>query len=195
MNPGTRRLLTVVTTLVCLTLAFKILQGPRVPAQGETELINERMGYKECVKKTKIAFLKTHKCASSSVQNMLMRFGLKNDLNFVLPSAGNYLGRYVPYSRVMVGNTPWDRLGLEYDIFCLHTIWSLAEVRATLGPSATYVTIMRDPVELFESLWSYAGLGSYYNTDLETFALSPKEGILAQRAFRLHKYFHCWKYV
>ena len=44
--------------------------------------------------------------------------------------------------------------------------------------------LMRDPVELFESLWSYAGLGNYYNTDLETFAVSPKEGLLAQRAFR-----------
>ena len=84
----------------------------------------------------------------------------------------------------MVANTPWDRLHMEYDVFCLHTIWSRAEVAAILGPSATTFTIMRDPVELFESLWSYAGLGSYYNTDLETFALSPKEGLLAQRAFR-----------
>ena len=90
----------------------------------------------------------------------------------------------MPYSRAMVANTPWDRLHMEYDVFCLHTIWSKAEVAATLGPSAATFTIMRDPVELFESLWSYAGLGSYYNTDLETFALSPKEGLLAQRAFR-----------
>ena len=92
--------------------------------------------------------------------------------------------RYVPYSRAMVANTPWDRLHMEYDVFCLHTIWSRAEVAASLGPAAATFTIMRDPVELFESLWSYAGLGNYYNTDLETFAVSPKEGLLAQRAFR-----------
>ena len=42
----------------------------------------------------------------------------------------------------------------------------------------------RDPVDLFESLWSYAGMGSYYNTDLETFALSDKVGHLANRAYR-----------
>merc|ERR1712198_588768 len=54
----------------------------------------------------------------------------------------------------------------------------------SLGPGAAYVTIMRDPVDLFESLWSYAGLSSYYNTDLETFALSPKLGQLATRAYR-----------
>ena len=75
-----------------------------------------------------VGFLKTHKCASSSVQNILMRFALKNQLNLVLPSAGNYLGRYVPYSKVMVANTPWDRVGVNYDIFCLHTIWNHQEV-------------------------------------------------------------------
>ena len=50
-------------------------------------------GYKDCNKVRNIAFLKTHKCASSTVQNILMRFGVNNDLNFVLPSRGNYLGR------------------------------------------------------------------------------------------------------
>ena len=90
MNPGARKLLTVITSLAGLTLAYKILQGPR---HLETAELSERKGHRECAKKTKIAFLKTHKCASSSVQNMLMRFGLEHELNFVLPSAGNYLGR------------------------------------------------------------------------------------------------------
>ena len=91
MNPGARKLLTVVTSLAGLTLAFKILQGPRHP--DSKEKVSDRKGHRECSKRIKIAFLKTHKCASSSVQNMLMRFGLENELNFVLPSAGNYLGR------------------------------------------------------------------------------------------------------
>ena len=90
MNPGARKLLTVITSLAGLTLAYKILQGPRHLEPAE---LSERKGHRECSKKTKIAFLKTHKCASSSVQNMLMRFGLDHELNFVLPSAGNYLGR------------------------------------------------------------------------------------------------------
>lgn len=90
----------------------------------------------------------------------------------------------MPYSRTMIANTLWDRVGMGYDIFCLHTIWNYEEVEKSLGPGAAYVTIMRDPVDLFESLWSYAGLSSYYNTDLETFALSPKLGQLATRAYR-----------
>ena len=87
-----------------------------------------------------------------------------------------------------VANTAWDRVGLPYHVFCLHTIWNRAEVAASLGPGATYIPTVREPVQLFESLWSYAGLASYYNMDLETFATSPKEGRLATRAFR---YFRC----
>jgi len=146
--------------------------------------INPFPGYKNCQKKTKVAFLKTHKCASSSLQNILMRFGLKNQLNFVLPSAGNYLGRYVKYSRSMISNTPWERAGMEYQVFCLHTIWNQKEVRQTLGEDTAYITIVRDPVDLFESLWVYAGMDHYYKTDLETFALSPKTGLFANRAYK-----------
>ena len=35
---------------------------------------------------TKIVFLKTHKTASSTLQNILFRFGEKMDLQFALPS-------------------------------------------------------------------------------------------------------------
>jgi len=145
---------------------------------------NNFPGYKNCLAKNKIAFLKTHKCASSSLQNILLRYGLKNSLNFVLPSAGNYLGRYVKYQRFMIANTPWERAGMDYQIFCLHTIWNYKEVNRTLGSDTTYITIIRDPVELFESLWVYAGMENYYHTDLETFAISPKTGIFANRAFK-----------
>jgi len=53
-----------------------------------------------------------------------------------------------------------------------------------MGPETTYFTIMRDPVDLFESLWVYAGMDTFYHTDLESFARAPKEGKLAQRAFK-----------
>jgi len=170
----------LVLTAFALFLFIKLISRSRQTRTNEAQY----GGYKDCRKKTKVGFLKTHKCASSSLQNILMRFSLNNDLNIVLPSAGNYLGRYVPYSRTMIANTLWDRVGMGYDIFCLHTIWNYEEVEKSLGPGAAYVTIMRDPVDLFESLWSYAGLSSYYNTDLETFALSPKLGQLATRAYR-----------
>ena len=39
----------------------------------------------KCQEKTKIVYLKTHKCASSSLQNIFLRFGEKRNLSFVLP--------------------------------------------------------------------------------------------------------------
>lgn len=180
MKP-TRRMFPLLLCLAILLVIWRMSLPNTSTSYTKGGTLVDRRG---CSKKRKLAFLKTHKCASSSLQNILMRFGLKNQLNFVLPSAGNYLGRYIKYFHKMVSSTLWDQVGLEYDIFCLHTIWNFQEVSDTLGPEATYFTIMRDPVDLFESLWGYSGMSSFYNMDLETFAKSPKTGKLAMRAFR-----------
>ena len=84
----------------------------------------------------------------------------------------------------MLAGTEWEQAHLPYNIFCLHTIWDRAQVAATLQAPATYVTIVRDPVDLFESLWSYSTMANYYGTDLETFALMPKTGRLTSRAYK-----------
>ena len=135
-----------------------------------------------CRPRDRVALLKTHKCASTSLQNILMRYGWTRELNFVLPREGNYLGRVSRYSRTMLADTAWERAGLQYSIFCLHTRWDKVEVEATLGPGAAYLTMLRDPVELFQSMWEYNELGSVYGTSLEQFALAEKGGRLAERA-------------
>ena len=92
-SPAARRLLTLATAAVALLLLYKILARPAAapaPAAGG-----------RCAPQHRVAFLKTHKAASSSVQNILMRYSRDHGLNLVLPSAGNYLGRYVPFSRAM----------------------------------------------------------------------------------------------
>ena len=92
-SPAARRLLTLATAAVALLLLYKILARPApapAPSAGG-----------RCAPQHRVAFLKTHKAASSSVQNILMRYSRDHGLNLVLPSAGNYLGRYVPFSRAM----------------------------------------------------------------------------------------------
>ena len=39
------------------------------------------------------------------------------------------------------------------------------QVAATLQPGSTYITIVRDPIDLFESLWSYASMHYLFVTD------------------------------
>ena len=56
--------------------------------------------------------------------------------------------------RLLVGS-PWEKAGLEYDIMALHTRYNRGELRAVMGNTATYVTMLRDPVDLFESAYEY----------------------------------------
>lgn len=91
------------------------------------------------------------------------------DLAFLL--TGNYVGRYMPFHRSVLWGTPWHAAGLTYDVFCLHTIWNLAEVANVMGGDTTYFTILRDPVDLFVSLWDYAQFQTYYRVTLEEYVM------------------------
>ena len=149
-------------------------------------------GYKGCEPESKVVFLKTHKCASSTLQNMLFRYARQNDLNVVLPLTGNYLGKEIAFHPSMIANTPWERAGLGYDLYGLHGIWNPASVRAVMergsggGHRGFYFSILRDPVELFSSLWDYVNLGKHYNMSLEDYALSDKMGRLRDRRVMKH---------
>lgn len=129
-----------------------------------------------------IVFHKTHKCSSSSIQNILLRFARKHELDIVLPKTGNYLSFGSDLFKVeSLRDTPWQRAGIEYNLFCLHNRWNGAEVRKIMKRQdenlPVYFTILREPVELFVSLWDYMDLGKITgNKTLEEFALSIRDG-------------------
>jgi len=134
---------------------------------------------KPCKPRTKVAYLKTHKTASSTIQNIFLRHAIKNDLNVVLgpperESGGLWTigGPDDHYRRSMLVNTPWEKAGMVYDVFCLHSMWNQAEVEATMGPGSAFVTILRDPISQFESLWAYSGLTGCFNMSFLEFAHS-----------------------
>ena len=100
-----------------------------------------------CQAKRKIGFLKTHKCASSTIQNILMRFAIKNDLNVVLPKEYNILGKeFVDhFDRKIIKNTLWERAALKYDIFLCHTRWNHTSISEVLNDhnNVFYFSILR----------------------------------------------------
>lgn len=111
-----------------------------------------------------VCFVKTHKCASSSVQNMLMRYGESHGLRFVLPKTKNYLGHPRLFNRLMAPGRP------PFDMLVHHARFHEAEMRAVLRRRPHFVTIVREPATLFESLYSYYALKRQTNMSLEQFA-------------------------
>ena len=114
-------------------------------------------GYKDCNPEMDIVFHKTHKCSSSTVQNILLRYALKHELNIALPKSGNYLGSKQLFNVDMLTGTPWQMAGMHYNMFCLHNRWNGLEVDKLMGrlknQRPIYFTIVRDPIDLFISLW------------------------------------------
>lgn len=90
------------------------------------------------------------------------RHALRENLNVAMPLKGNYLSRTELFNRSSVLNTPWG--GLPVDIFTLHNRWNRDQVMALMGPSTFAFSVVRDPVDQFESLYNYMGLRSTYKT-------------------------------
>merc|ERR1712223_496160 len=103
------------------------------------------------------------------------------EMNIVLPKSGNYLGQKTPFNSNLLRGTPWQIAGLHYNLFCLHNRSNGPEVDKLMGriknQRPIYFTILRDPVELFISLWGYLQLSTKYGgISLEDYALSDKTG-------------------
>lgn len=129
---------------------------------------------KYCKPRRRIGFLKTHKCASSSIQNILLRYVMNNDLNVVLREHDNYIGYRAQFNRELIANTSWEKAHLKYDMFLCHTRWNHSEISSVLSDKGKnevfYFSILRDPVELYRSYWDYYNLTNLYKSDINTFA-------------------------
>ena len=69
-------------------------------------------------------------------------------------------------NRRNLGETPWDQAGLEYDIMALHARYNREKIQAVMGKDAKYVTMLRDPVDLFESAYEYYKMDSKFGMTL-----------------------------
>ena len=69
-------------------------------------------------------------------------------------------------------DVPWFAMTKEqgYHLFALHTKWNHTEVEKVLGEGAIYITIIRDPVDQFESSYSYFHFGNNNHSNLDEFS-------------------------
>ena len=85
-----------------------------------------------------------------------------------LPLDGNYLGKETLFDSQMLRDTPWANL--SWHVFTLHTRWNYDQVDQLMGSNTRHITVLRDPADLFESLFDYSQLAAFYGVaDLAQF--------------------------
>ena len=104
-----------------------------------------------CKPKNQLIFAKTHKTGSSTFQNLLFRYVLRNELSIAFPKGKSWMfGFKEPFNATKVNGYPND----TFDMFLFHSVWNYNEVRKVV-PNGPAVTVLRDPVDLFESGYVY----------------------------------------
>jgi hypothetical protein len=63
-------------------------------------------------------------------------------------------------------NTPWEKAGMSYSLLCLHVRFNKPEMEAVLGPGTAFVTMLRDPVDVFESQYGFMGFEDFYGMSI-----------------------------
>ncbi|KAG0728552.1 Galactose-3-O-sulfotransferase 3 [Chionoecetes opilio] len=151
LRPRLCRPKVLVSAVVAAALLYGALLMNGMPAHPK---MPRWMEVNSCSPRTNIAFLKTHKCASSAVQNIVLRYGDKHDLNFALPDRGNYFGIVgFTFNAGMMLSSPLNKL--TPNIFAIHTKWDHAEVKKVMPQDTVFFTIVREPKAVFESLYIY----------------------------------------
>nr|XP_002735792.1 PREDICTED: dual oxidase 1-like [Saccoglossus kowalevskii] len=102
-----------------------------------------------------ITFVKIHKTGSTTIQNILFRYGDARDLTFVLPPQKISLGWPNFFHRKFILESH-DGI---YNILCQHARYNDEEITRLMPPSTTYITIIRDPVTHYESYFTYFRIG------------------------------------
>lgn len=109
----------------------------------------------KCKEKTHIVFLKTHKTASSTILNILYRFGESRNLTFALPLNKNSQLFYPFYFAPHFVEGVTSRRISEFHIMCNHMRFRKSEVAKVMPRDTFYFSILRNPVSMMESIFIY----------------------------------------
>ncbi|XP_070572585.1 galactosylceramide sulfotransferase-like [Ptychodera flava] len=134
----------------------------------------------DCHPTSQIVFIKTHKTASSTTSSIIQRYGLTHGLRFALPKGGHIFSTTELFSREMLlKQNPRPGRGRSFDIIASHLRYNRPELEIVV-PNGTYITILRDPVKRFESVFGYYDYASQFHfsrarNPLEQFMNNPDE--------------------
>ncbi|XP_037544383.1 galactose-3-O-sulfotransferase 3-like [Nematolebias whitei] len=126
-------------------------------------------------KHTNIVFLKTHKTASSTLQNILFRFTENNNLKMAMPVLRCDVQFCYPQffsSKFVQPET------LPANMITSHMRFNKTALQRLMPNDTIYITILREPASMFESLFTYytchsKSLRRAPNYSLEAFLADP----------------------
>ncbi|KAK3108957.1 hypothetical protein FSP39_019781 [Pinctada imbricata] len=105
---------------------------------------------------THIVFIKVHKAASSSIQNIFLRYGYNRNLTFVLGKNSNFYPQVISYSDTVsyqiIEPPPTNR---AFDIMCSHVIYNRRAFESIMPRDTMYFGILREPYSQFVSTLHY----------------------------------------
>ena len=96
--------------------------------------------------------MKTHKTGGTTVTNTLLRYAENNKLNVGLPIAYHWeMAGYPASFDARLIDPQIER----YNVLCHHMKFDKENVRKLMSDDAKYITILRDPVQNFESAFGF----------------------------------------
>merc|ERR1712029_508735 len=118
----------------------------------KTKLDNLISSLKSEVKE--LAFAKTHKTGGSTLQNIFMRYGYARGLTFAIPVKSWMYSFNEFFNAQMVTNYTWNPQR-TFDMMVFHSLWNGPEVDKVITRPSKRFTLLRDPVDTFESGYVY----------------------------------------
>ncbi|GFS03392.1 galactose-3-O-sulfotransferase 3 [Elysia marginata] len=141
-----------------------LLPAPRIPQEDSLPEI------------TQVVFAKVHKAASSTVQNILLRFAMRRNLSVLLPSKGAIISQssFEIDPRKM---SPHPEGKDKFDILCSHVVYDAKEIAKYFPDNAIRVAILREPMQQALSALVYYATQSWDNKLQKVIKKYPKDPI------------------
>ncbi|KAG0728576.1 Galactosylceramide sulfotransferase [Chionoecetes opilio] len=123
-----------------------------------------------CRPRRHLVFLKTHKCGSSTLQSVFLRYAAANNLSVALPHAGVYLDAPATGHSLRVKElreSPFAPPSGKYHMLVHHTRLNVRAIQQVTYNDSVWVTVLREPAAVFESMFHYYHLNKFFGATFD----------------------------
>eukprot|EP00111_Clytia_hemisphaerica_P007003 TCONS_00020303-protein len=141
--------------------------------------LDDYVTQKTCTPQQNIIFLKTHKTGSSTLTNILNRYADINNLRMLIPSGKqnrfDWPNKFTPFSADVRLLGPETKANMLVN----HARFSKESMQQMISKPTKFITILRNPVTQFDSLFHYEGFDKLLSIQrkyraMDIFLSSPK---------------------